>query len=95
MDNKLTTIVILLIVGTFTLCTIMLLTPRYEMIEVKIVKIHTVEDYAREKELSSMNAIFPHVIYEVVETGERYSERSAKGTLGETITIKRQVGGMR
>jgi hypothetical protein len=95
MSDKLTLISIMLIVGTFVVWLVALTIPKYEMTKVKIVKIHTVEDYAREKESSIMEATFPHVIYEVVETGERYIDRNPKGKLDEIITVKRQIGGMR
>jgi len=41
--------------------------------EVKCIKIHSVEDYATERQQSYMKARFPHVVYEVVDTGERFS----------------------
>jgi hypothetical protein len=89
-------LLIILIVGVFSLFT-WLIIPRYELTEVLIVKIHTVEDYKAQTELGVKQGSYPHIVYEVIETKERFKEKTSysMGEVGETITINRQVGGMR
>ena len=90
---------VLSVIAVIIVCVIFLyaLTPRYELTEVTIVKIHTVEDYKNQLDLGVKQATYPHIVYESVETKERFKDKtnSSMGEVGEVITINRQIGGMR
>ena len=75
-----TIILLIIIIGCST---------KTKLVRVRLVKIHSVADYAKQQKQSFWLARYPYVVYEIIETGERYTASgSPLCKTNEIITIR-------